>query len=319
MAIPRGYRRNSSGFVQPIGGGPSAARATSGQGHFTGNQLSREQKESLLSMAKASGLDDLESRAIAYGSVGSDADTKWKATRKKMMERYKSRQADHDKVMAGITKRDADTFKRLNDALTASREVDAKNKDKLGNAMPPSQQTEYLQSQLRNHMAAGYQRGQQASSASAAGVTPEQEKTFKEQGPYIEGMPGTSDLLNRGPVGQATPTPMPGPGNLEPGDATTRVPLPGGRSLQAPPKPPEVFPMNTKVTHKSGVEITLLGQQRMGPNGPEYLARTEDGREDWVPRSSFEVPETAGKGEGLKALEKYLSPKYQEDPDAYVT
>jgi hypothetical protein len=142
--------------------------------------------------------------------------------------------------------------------------------------------------------------------ARKSGVTPEQEGELKKGpgGPgggrydiggsdYIPGIPGSRDLLQRGD-------------SLEPGDPSEA------------PGEPEVFPMDTKVTHKSGQEITLTGQQRMGPNGPEYLARTADGREDWVPRSSFEVIEEAGDGAGLKSLERFYAPKHRTDPDRFV-
>jgi hypothetical protein len=296
MAIPKGYRRNSSGFVQPIGSASDRKFSGPGRGNV----------------------------GMTMADFGRNTATK--AADAKVLASFQKAQKAHEGVMAGIAKTETDTFKRINDALTASREVDAKNKDKLGNAMPPSTQTKYLESQLASHL---LNKSQKASGLTpgGAGITPEQREGFKAGpgGPgggrfdkggseYIPGMPGTSDLLQRGPVGPASIM----PGSLEPGDDTTRVPLPGGKSLEAPPQAPEVFPMDTKATHKSGVEITLLGQQRMGQTGPEYLARTVDGVEDWVPRASFEVVEAAGDGAGQKGLEKFFAPKFQEDPDRYV-
>jgi hypothetical protein len=233
------------------------------------------------------------------------ASEKQNIMQKKILASYEKAEAKHKDVMAGISKSENATFKRLNDALTASREVDAKNKDKLGNVMPPSQQTEYLQSQLVGHMAKQSQKGQRLTPP-IAGITPKQieegdfagwggrdtpDAPIEPFGPrdgYM-GRPGTSDLLQRG--------------SLEPGDPTTRVPLPGGRSLEMPPQPPEVFPMDTPATTTRGDKVTLKGQQREGPSGPEYLVVTADGREAWIPRANFEVAEEPGKkGRGLTNL-----------------
>jgi hypothetical protein len=223
---------------------------------------------------------------------------------KKILASYEKAEAKHKDVMAGISKSENATFKRLNDALTASREVDAKNKDKLGNTMPPSSQTKYLESQLVGHMAKQSQKGQRLTPG-GAGITPGQvaegdfagwggrdtpDAPIEPFGPrdgYM-GMPGTSDLLQR---------------NLEPGDPTTRVPLPRGRSLEMPQEAPEVFPMDTPATTARGDKVTLKGQQREGPSGPEYLVVTADGKEAWLPRAGFEVAEEPGKkGRGLTNL-----------------
>jgi hypothetical protein len=224
---------------------------------------------------------------------------KQNALQKKILASYEKAEAKHKNVMAGITKSENSTFKRLNDALTASREVDAKNKDKLGNTMPPSEQTKYLQGQLMNHMANQSQKGRKLTPG-GAGITPKQIEEgdfagwggintpdapiqpFGERGDY-NGMPGTSDLLQRPPSQ-----------SLEPGDATTEVPLPRGRTLKMPQEK-EIFPMDTPATTSRGDKITLKGPQREGQNGIEYLVVSADGREAWLPRAGFEVAEEGGK------------------------
>jgi hypothetical protein len=205
--------------------------------------------------------------------------------------------------MAGIAKAESDKFKRINDALTASREVDAKNKDALGNALPPSPQTAYLQAQLQNIMGQASQRAG-GLTPERAGVTPEQEGELKKGpgGPgggrydiggsdYIPGIPGSRDLLQRGPTtGRMAPV----PGSLEPGDPSMA------------PGEPEVFAMDTPATTNRGDKVTLKGQQRIGPDGPEYLVVTEDGREAWLPRASFKVAEEPGKGRGAAGLLRHF-------------
>jgi len=222
---------------------------------------------------------------------------KQKDLQKKILASYEKAEAKHKNVMAGITASENATFKRLNDALTASREVDAKNKDKLGNTMPPSAQTEYLQAQLVGHMANQSQKGKRLTPG-GAGITP---------GQIQEG-----DLAGWG--GRDTPdAPIEPFGPRGGPPATLKSPV--GDPAQGTP---EVFPMDTKVKHKSGVSITLVGQQRMGPNGPEYLAKNEKGEQAWVPRASFQTSEESEKG-GMQNLLRYFEPKFKEDPDAFAT
>ena len=298
--MARGYRRNSSGFMQPVGRVPSGRTVGSpGEGHFQ-PQISREQKDELYAYGKNLGLKDDEAKAMAYGEKG--AVRKWRAAEAKVTQKIKESQGRHEKIMEGIRKTEANTFKRLNDALIASREVDAKNKDKLGNAMPPSAQTKYLEAQLASHLHNKGARAAQTASPRAAEVTPEQEKRFKEEGPYIKGMPGTSDLLNREPVAGA---PVPMPGNLEGGAPFSSVPLPGGKSLEMPPQPAEMFPVDTPATTSRGDKVTLTGQTREGQTGTEYLVKSADGKEAWLPRASFEVAEVSdGPGRGLANLRR---------------
>jgi hypothetical protein len=300
MAVPRGYRRNSSGFLQPVGRLPSGRVSGPPAGLYgplgTGDNALK-------------GLSRLEMPATA----------KENALHKKILAGYEKAEAAHKQVMASITKSQNDTFKRLNDALNKSKESDPK--DKLGNTVP-STQTKYLEAQLVNHMASGGMKNAQAATPRAAGITLEQIKGMKGPGgpggpgggqfdiggsDYIPGIPGSRNLLQ---------TPR---GSMEPGDPFTSVPLPGGKSLDLPAQPPEVFPMNTKATHRSGAKLTLLGQQRPGPNGPEYLARTEDGREDWVPAASFEVAEDKKDDTAMQTLQRFFAPKYKEDPDRFAT
>jgi hypothetical protein len=222
---------------------------------------------------------------------------KYNAMQKKILASYEKAGTKHKNVMAGITASENATFKRLNDALTASREVDAKNKDKLGNAMPPSAQTEYLQGQLVNHLSNQSQKNQKLTPP-GAGITPEQ----IQEGDFAGwGGRNTPDAPIE-PFG-----PRGGP------QATLQGPV--GDPAQGSP---EVFPMDTKVKHKSGVSITLTGQQRMGPNGPEYMAKNEKGQTAWVPRDSFQTTEESEKG-GMQTLMNYYAPKFQEDPDAFVS
>jgi hypothetical protein len=88
--------------------------------------------------------------------------------------------------MADIAARDAASFKKINDALTASREVDAKNKDNLGRPMPPSKQTQFLESKLGNILVQKGERAKQTATPAAAGMTPEQVGDIKEYGAYGE-------------------------------------------------------------------------------------------------------------------------------------
>jgi len=145
MAIPK-YKRNSSGFFAPEG--QTMEGLSTNTGPVSGQAFSREQRESLVEYGKRLGLDDLDARAIAFGDRNPGAYAKVKESRKKALETAKKAQARHDKIMADINTKEASTFKRINDALTASREVDAKNKDNLGRPTPPSKQTTYLEQQL---------------------------------------------------------------------------------------------------------------------------------------------------------------------------
>jgi hypothetical protein len=221
---------------------------------------------------------------------------KYNVMQKKILASYDKAEAKHKDVMAGITASENATFKKLNDALTASREVDAKNKDKLGNTMPPSQQTEYLQGQLMNHMANQSQKSQKLTPP-GAGITPQQ----VQEGDFA------------GWGGRNTPDAPIQPFGPRGGPQTT----PQGPVGDPAQGSPEVFPMDTKVKHKSGVSITLTGQQRMGPEGPEYMAKNEKGQTAWVPRGSFQTTEEAESG-GMQTLLNYYKPKFAgEDPDAF--
>jgi hypothetical protein len=285
MAIPRGYRRGSGGFLQPIGSRPSGL--VSGPGH---------------------GLAPIgEGETYGINPLTKEPDYRpasLKRAQAKVLASFEKAQKRHEGVMDKIRKADADTFKRLNDALNASKESDPK--DKLGNTVP-SAQTQYLERQLIGHLASSGLRNDQAASPAKAGITPEQERGAKERpgGPgggrydvggseYIPGVPGSSDLLNRR---QGL--------SLEPGDATDIVPLPGGKALRLPDREPEIFPIDTPAKTTRGDTVILKGQTRKGPNGPEYLVETANGKEAWIPRANFEVAEAPDQGRGLVNLRRF--------------
>ena len=303
MAVPRGYRRNSSGFIQPIGSVPS--------GRVSGP------------------------RAGQYGPIGTGPDAipgmraedfplpgHVREAQKKVLASYEKAQKQHEAVMAKLdaerTAREAKKEKRV-DKIQKALEAERKNapKDKLGNTIE-TPLAKYLAAQLAAALAQFNQGGVPAPTPGTAGITPEQQEKIRTEGPgrpeiggAFEPIPGGAGPVPMpsqrtvGPVG-ASPVPMP---SMEPGAA-----MPG---MQAPP---EVYPMNTEATHtKSGAKITLLGQQRMGKAGPEYLARGPDGKEAWVPAGSFQVagqPAPTGGMERLMDLYRRKGP--QIDPDAYV-
>jgi hypothetical protein len=256
MAIPRGYRRGSGGFLQPRGQvntGPSRS--------------------------------EIETASKA----------KYDVIQKKITASFKERQADHERIMAGIAKSETDTFKRINDALTASREVDAKNKDKLGNAMPPSAQTNYLESQLAGHLTNRSQRGQR--------ITPGGRGTDPSQ--YTDG------VLN-------TPVPQPKQGQAPPilppigADPTATEP---GAGPAGPT--PEILAVGSVAFHKTGAKLEIVGPTRQGTHGQEYLVRNDKGEEAWVPRDSFRTEEEQ-RGGGAENLLQHFAPKWQgADPDAF--
>lgn len=194
---------------------------------------------------------------------------------KKLLESVIKAQAKHERLMDKLAAKDSATFDRINKALTASREADPK--DALGNSIP-SEQTQYLQEQLKSHLI--------RSGIKARNLTPGGPGTKASE--Y-----GSSGRLN-------TPTPQ--------GD-TIATP-----TLRKPPQgQAEPLPVNTVVTHRaSGKQITLTGKSRMGPTGPEYMAKTESGVEAWVPRSAFDVPGEES-SEATRALERFFAPKY--DPN----
>jgi hypothetical protein len=253
MAIPRGYKRNSSGFLQPIGNVPSGA--TSGPGH---------------------GL-----APIGEGRVYGPGEYRPKALRDaeaKIMASMEKAQGEHEKVMAGIAKAESNKFKRINDALNASKESDPK--DKLGNTVP-SKQTQYLEAQLMIILGQASQRGKRLT-PEAAGVTPEQQKKFKEEGPYIPGVPGTSDLLQRKPPAQPKATE---PDLSQP----HRTPIEG-----------------TKMIHAMG-EVTLTGKTRTGPNGKQEVEARMGDKVGWVPMENLQPIEAEGEG-GMAQLRRFYNP-----------
>ncbi len=160
MAIPRGYKRGSGGFLEPTGSVPSG-------------RVSGPRRGDLLGFRDESG-------KVTYRDV-----TKLKGARKTLVAGLREDQARHDRVMAGIAKRETDTFERVNKALNASKESDPK--DKLGNTVP-SAQTQYLEQQLISIMGQASQRAKQVATPGAAGVTPDQQKTFREEGPTVRPM-----------------------------------------------------------------------------------------------------------------------------------
>jgi len=243
MAIPRGYKRGSGGFLQPIGRVPSGT--TSGPGHGVFEGMTRED----------------------FGRTRGQ-----KAADAKVLASFKRAQKAHEGVMAGIAKAETDKFTRINEALNKSKESDPK--DKLGNTVP-SKQTQYLEAQLLNILGQASQKGRQTATPGAAGVTPEQERRFVEEGPYIPGAPGTRGLLQA-----PAPAPMP---ELQP---AFRTPIKG-----------------TKMLHSMG-EVTLTGETRTGPNGEQEVEATMGDKTGWVPMKSLNPIEPADT-EGLAQLRQY--------------
>jgi hypothetical protein len=127
-------------------------------------------------------------------------------------------------------------FKSINDALTASREADAKHKDKLGNTMGDSPQTLYLQQQLQAILAEDMKRAGQTGSARKAGVTFGQEEQIRRFGPDVIPRTGAdfdktqedvplNVAANRAAAQQVVPPGDPRePGNLEPGSPYAGMP-----------------------------------------------------------------------------------------------
>lgn len=304
MAVPRGYRRNSSGFIQPIGSVPS--------GRVSGP------------------------RAGQYGPIGTGPDAipgmsakdfplpgHVREAQKKVLASYEKAQKQHEAVMNKIKAEkaalEAKEEKKV-DKLQKALEAERKNapKDKLGNTIE-TPLAKYLAAQLAAQLARYNQFGATPGlTPESAGMTPEQQEAMKAGpggpgGGAFEPIPGGAKRTKlpstqMGPVG---PVPLPGGagGMMEPGSAMPNVPT-----------PPEVYPMNTQATHKSGAKITLMGQQRMGKSGPEYLAKGPDGQEAWVPATSFTVEGRGGPaGSGMeKLMELYRRRGPEIDPDAYV-
>jgi hypothetical protein len=161
MAVPRGYRRNSSGFIQPIGSVPSG-RVSGPPAGYAG--------------PIGTGPDALP--GLTRSQFPETA--REKKLRKDILASYEKADIAHKNVMANIAKADADTFKRLSDATNASKESDPK--DKLGNTIP-SAQTKYLERMLINHMASSGMKNAQASSPEKAGIKPEQLEAIGAIGP----------------------------------------------------------------------------------------------------------------------------------------
>jgi hypothetical protein len=256
MAIPRGYKRGSGGFLQPVGRVPSGT--TSGPGFQEG--LSREQKDKLIASGKKSGLSELESKAIAFGGQN----VKWKAARAKVMEHYTKAQAQHEKTMAEIAKAESTKFDTINEALNASKETDPK--DKLGNTVP-SEQTKYLEMQLINIMGQASQRNKKLT-PKGAGIRPDQ----------LDPETGKLPVRQAGPAAPPEPQRSPSGAKLK---APYRTPIKGTEMVH-----PEG---NVKLTGKSRmqngiqeVEATINGKvgwvpmgelkpKKVGPGGLEAL------------------------------------------------
>ncbi len=236
MAIPRGYKRGSGGFLEPVGSRPSG---------------------------------------LVSGPTFAQRQVAAKAGMKKVAASFEKAQKVHEGVMAGISKAETDTFKRLNDALNASKESDPK--DKLGNTVP-SAQTKYLEQQLIGHMTNRSQRGQRLT-PEVAGVTPGQQKTFREEGPTEQPMEpfGPRGLLpqHERPAAELRPA--------------FRTPIEG-----------------TKMIHPNG-EVTLTGETRTGPNGEQEVEATMGGQTGWVPMKSLRPVEPEGEG-GLAQLQRLFRP-----------
>ena len=288
MAIPRGYRRGSGGFLQPIGRVPSGRVSGPPAGYFgpigTGPDalpgLTREQMP---------------------------ATERENTLHKRILASYQQAQKQHEATMAKIAAAETARVDKLQKALEAER----KNapKDKLGNTIE-TPLAKYLAGQLGLALGQYSQRGR-ALTPGAAGITPAQQEKIIREGPggpgggAFEPVPGAApetEYLGPGPFGRES---VPGE-SLEPGSqygAERALMLRGA-----------VYPMNTKATHVSGAEITLLGQQRPGPNGPEYLARAPDGKTAWVPAVNFRVAEGAAATPAMSALERfYRGRKEPED------
>lgn len=249
MAIPRGYRRGSGGFLQPVGSVRSG-------------RVSGPRQGDLLGFRDASG-------KVTYRDT-----TKLKGAEQKVLASFEKAQKRHEGLMAGMAKAETDAFERINKALNESKESDPK--DKLGNTVP-STQTKFLEQQLIGHLANKSQRGKRVTPG-GAGVTPEQERTFAEEGPYIPGTPGSRDLLGRGP----SPEPV-----------------------TAGLRPPSVTPIaGEDWTHKSGDTVTVTGNTRQGPKGLEIEA-TVNGKTGWIPEGDIQPPEGDRAG-GVPDLQGYF-------------
>jgi len=135
--------------------------------------------------------------------------TKLKGKQKELLASYEKAQERHEAVMDKINASDIAAFDRLNNALNKSKESDPK--DKLGNTVP-SKQTQYLEQQLILHMSRGSAVGAQTATPKAAGIRPDQSAKIRTEGPggpgggrfdkggsQYKGVPGTGDLLQRGP------------------------------------------------------------------------------------------------------------------------
>jgi hypothetical protein len=161
MAIPRGYRRNSSGFIQPIGSVPSGRVAGPPAGYYG---------------PIGTGPDALPGFTAKELPMSARQD----ALNKRVLASFEKAQKAHEAVMAKVAAAEEATFKRLNDGLNKSKESDPK--DKLGNTIP-SAQTKYLERALINHMASSGMKNAQAASPQAAGVKPAQLEAIDAIGP----------------------------------------------------------------------------------------------------------------------------------------
>ena len=265
MPVPAGYKRNSSGFLQPIGSVPSGRVS----GPRAGNTLGMTMED----FGRSPKQKELDAKVLAS---------------------FQAAQKDHEKIMAGIAKKEADSFKRINDALTASREADAENKDALGNVMPPSAQTEYLEGQLQGLIARGMQKSK-ALTPGGPGTDPSQFKDGRLITPTPQGpIPGTSDLLNREPSKGPAPSTMEIPQAVGRHKVFGEVELMGERTH--PQTGEKVDIIRVKSTGKlQAVRKGEFQPTRQTPSGP-FKGLLEDARKFWF---NADTPETVTGGGGF--------------------
>lgn len=264
MAVRRGYVRGSGGFLQPVGRLPS--------GRVSGPRAGT---------------------TVGLTAAQLPLPGKVREAEKKVLASYQKAQKQHEAVMAKIAAAETSRVDKIQKALESER----KNapKDKLGNTIE-TPLAKYLAGQLGIALGQYSQRGK-ALTPGGAGITREQQEAIRTEGPGRPEIGGAFEPI------PGAPTPGAGPGPLGPRSVPGTSMEPGAPGERTQMFQPKVYPMNTQATHVSGQTITLLGQQRMGPKGPEYLARSAEGVENWVPASNFEVAEEA---RGPGALERYF-------------
>jgi len=269
MAIPRGYKRNSSGYVVPdkpnVSYGPTAAE---------------REKDPLMDISDlipgAEGKAPLSARK-KYIKTISDSKDKYLAYLKGERESKSAKKMER--------------FKIIQDALNASRNSDPK--DALGNRTP-SKNTLELEAAAAAALIEFNQQGKKAKPlpGDVQGV-PGVRKFDVETDPSVQTLP------QKGPVQGAPQTLLHTPGkSQEPGGLMDMEQLRTGGLKPAAQQGQEVLPADAPATTTRGDKVTLKGQQRQGAREMEFLVVTADGKEAWIPRSQFTLDEEAAKGKG---------------------